>query len=278
MVKRTRAGCITELEEARRDWVNIFGVEFVELALFIDEDVALQGLFRERVVPDDVVGKVVDDFQREEIAWRREIGVPGEDGAVDDLDVGGMASRGGRTVELRGLARGERGGDFDHFILGPVVDVGVRITDIVKDIEHQGAIARANLVDDQILIWGLGDLVAFHEVAGDCFAIVWTEEFGRGIPQLTSVVGRLRVESVLKIGISLTEKVLKVIFIGHACEIKGFVRCKDDGLFGEVAIVGIVETVYHWTQHLCSSTSRSHSDIPSMNSRVSILTLFGRSL
>lgn len=173
---------MTDLEEARRDWINIFSVEFVEVANAVDQDGALMGLFRERVVPNGVVGKVVDDFQSKEIAWRGDICIPREDGSVNDLDVSGVASRGGRTVELGGLERGERGGDFDHFELGPLIDVGIETTDIVEDIEHQSAIAGTHLVDDQVLIWGVGDSVVVHEVAGHSFAIEGTEEFGRGMP------------------------------------------------------------------------------------------------
>lgn len=86
-------GCITDSEEACRDRIYVSGVEFVEVASSVDQDSALKGLFRERVVPDGVVGKVVDDFQSKEIAWRGDISIPGEDGAVDDLDVSGVASR-----------------------------------------------------------------------------------------------------------------------------------------------------------------------------------------
>lgn len=138
------------------------------------------------------------------------------------------------------MDRGERRGDFDHLELGPVVDVGVELTNVVKDIEHQSAIAGTNLVDDQVLIRGMGPFVVLHEVAGHSFAIVRMEEFGRGMPQLTSVVGPLSVEFVLEISISLTQHGIELMFTGHAVEIKRFTRREDDGLFRKVAIVWII--------------------------------------
>lgn len=41
---------------------------------------------------------------------------------------------------------------------------------------------------------------------------------------------------------------MKLVFIDHAVEIERFTS-KDDGLFGEVAIVWIIETIYHHSQH-----------------------------
>lgn len=99
MVKGASASFFTELKEARRYRINLFGVELVEFASAVNQHGALEGLFRERIVADSVVGKVVNDFEGEEIARCGDKGIPGEYGAVDDLDVSGVASCGGRALE-----------------------------------------------------------------------------------------------------------------------------------------------------------------------------------
>ena len=90
-------------QEARRHGFDIGGVEFEEVALAVDEDGALQGGFFEGIVADAVVREVVENFEGEEVAWGGDVGLPGEDGAVDDFDVGGVAARGGIAVQLAGL-------------------------------------------------------------------------------------------------------------------------------------------------------------------------------
>ena len=87
-----RAGGVAHAEEARGDGVDGAGVELEKVPFVVDEDGALEGLFGEGVVADAVVGEVVEHFQSEEKAWRRGVGVPGEDGAVDDLNVFSVAS------------------------------------------------------------------------------------------------------------------------------------------------------------------------------------------
>ena len=81
----------------------------MEIALGVDEDSALDGLFRERIVADGVVGEVVEHFEGEEVARVRHQSVPVEDGFVDDLNVRGVPARRGRAVQLGGLEVGERG-------------------------------------------------------------------------------------------------------------------------------------------------------------------------
>ena len=75
--------------------------------------------------------EIVEDFEGEEVAGGGDVGFPGEDGAVDDFDVGGVAARGGVPLELAGLQGGKRGGDFDDFELGARVDVRVVVADVV---------------------------------------------------------------------------------------------------------------------------------------------------
>lgn len=62
-------------------------VEFVKVASPVYEDGALQGLLGHGFIPDAVVREVIEDFEGEEETRGRDVGVPAEDGAVDDLDL-----------------------------------------------------------------------------------------------------------------------------------------------------------------------------------------------
>ena len=125
MVERSRTCSVAHPQEARGDGVERGCVEFVEVAIVVDEYGALQGLFGEGVVADAVVREVVEDFEGQEIARRGVVGSPVEDGAVDDFDALGMSARGGGPVEFGGLQRGERAGDLNDFEFRPRVDFWV---------------------------------------------------------------------------------------------------------------------------------------------------------
>lgn len=91
--------CFSQVKEPRCDRVYFGGVEFVKFAIVRDQDCALERLFGDRVIADDVVGKVVEDFKCEEPAWFGNEGVPVEYALVDDFDVVEVASAGGCFVE-----------------------------------------------------------------------------------------------------------------------------------------------------------------------------------
>ena len=105
VVEGLGAGGVADAEETRGDGVEVWDVEFVEVAGRVDEDGALEGFFGEGVVTDGVVGEVVEDFEGEHVAGGGDVGVPGEDGAIDDFDVGGVGGGGG-LVEKGGLEGG----------------------------------------------------------------------------------------------------------------------------------------------------------------------------
>ena len=73
MVLSILTRCVSHPQEAGGDWVERALVEFVEVAFGIDEDGALHGFFGGRVVAEDVMGEVVEDFQRKEEAGRRDV-------------------------------------------------------------------------------------------------------------------------------------------------------------------------------------------------------------
>lgn len=103
MVVRPRARRVAHAQEAGGDGVDVFGVELVKFAGVVDKDGALEGVFGDGVVADAVVREVVEDFKGEKVAREGDVGIPGEDGAVDDFDMVGVAPRGRRTGELGGL-------------------------------------------------------------------------------------------------------------------------------------------------------------------------------
>lgn len=70
----------------------MLGIEFPEITTVVDEYGTLEGLFGERVVAYTIVSEVIEDFEREEVAGRRHVGIPGENGAVDDFNMICMTS------------------------------------------------------------------------------------------------------------------------------------------------------------------------------------------
>lgn len=204
MIERPRARCVANPQEARCDGIESWCVEFVEVAVVIDENGSLKGFFGEGIVADTVMSEVIKDLESEEKAGRRIVSGPVEDGAIDDLHMVSVAARGSRAAELRGLQRGERGGDFDDFKLGPFVYVRVHVPDVVEDIKHQCAVAGAHFVDYEVVVGVVRIFIVFDEVAGDSFAVVGAEEFGGCVPELTGVVGLFGVERVFKGGVALS--------------------------------------------------------------------------
>ncbi len=100
MVVRPRARGIAHAQEPRGDGVDVFGVEFVEITVVVDEEGALERVFGEGVVADAVVREIVEHFEGKKVTGDGDVCVPGEDGAVDDFDVVGVAPRRRGTGEL----------------------------------------------------------------------------------------------------------------------------------------------------------------------------------
>lgn len=92
MVERARARCVANTQEARCDGIETWGVEFVEVAVVVDEDRSLRGFLSDEIVADTVVGEVVEDLEGEEVARGGVISGPVEDGAVDDLHMVSVAA------------------------------------------------------------------------------------------------------------------------------------------------------------------------------------------
>ena len=86
-------------------------------------------------------------------------------------------------------------------------------------------------------------LVICDEVSGNSFAVVGPKELGRGMPQLSSLIGHFKIKLVFKISVALAQLAVECELVGHAVEIEGLAGVEDDSLFGEVTIVRIIEAV-----------------------------------
>lgn len=82
---------------------------------------------------------------------------------------------------------------------------------------------------------------------------------------------------------------MELELVADGTKIEGLAGCEDDDLLGEIAIVGVVETICLCMIVMVSRIScqllmkppwweEQGSNQPSMKSRMSILTLLGRSL
>ena len=243
VVERSGAGRVAEPEEAGRDGVDVLGVEFEKVAVVVDEDGALQGLLGGGIVADAVVGEIVEDLEREDVAGCVDVDVPGEDGPVDDFHVLGVTSGRGRPGELGRLQRCERGGYLDDFELGSGVHVRVDVTDVVQHVQHQRSVSRTQLIDYEVLRRVVRQLVIRDQVSGNSFAVVGPKELSRGMPQLSGVIRHFKIKLVFKGSISLAQLGVEFRLVGHAIEIEGLAGVEDDSLLGKVAIIWIVKAI-----------------------------------
>ena len=134
-------------------------------------------------------------------------------------------------------------GDFNDFEFRAGVNLGVKVADVVEDVEHESSVTSAHFVDDEVVVGMVGKLVVCDKVAGDGFAVVGAEELGGGVPELAGVIWLFGIEGVFEGGVALAEEGVEMGFVGHGVEVEGLARGEDDDLFGEVAVAGIVQAV-----------------------------------
>lgn len=258
VVRRGPAGGVAHAEEARGDRVDVGRVEVVELALRVHQHHALQRLLGARVVPDRVVRQVVEHLERQEEARRRHVPVPLEDGPVDDLDLVQVAARRGAARELAGLQRRQRRRDLDDLVLRARVHVRVRLADEVEHVDHEGAVAGAHFVQNQVVVRVQREFVVCDQVACHRLGVVRPEELGGCVPELSGFVVLLGVQLVFEIRVPLSQDPLEFRFVSHLVELERFAGVEDDGLIGEVAILGVVEAI-------CSSVRERYQATPGKN-------------
>ena len=64
------------------------------------------------------------------------------------------------------------------------------------------------------------------------------------MPQLPTLIGDFSIQGVFEGSVAFPELCMELRFIGHTVEIEGSAGAEDHDLFREVAVVGIVETVW----------------------------------
>lgn len=237
------SGRIPHPEVTRGHRIQHGAVELKEVVGFADQHDGLHGRLSRQVVADGVVGKVVEDLERQEEAWGRDRLRPVEDGLVDDFHLVEVAAAGGRPHQRRVLDFGQRVADLDDLVLRARVHVRVHVADVVEDVEHERAAAGAHFVDDQVVVRVRRQFVVGHKVAGNGLAVVRAEELRRRVPELSRVRGSDLVELVLEIDIPLGKDVLELGLVAKVRKVEGLAGCEDGDLLGEVAVVGIVEAV-----------------------------------
>lgn len=87
------------------------------------------------------------------------------------------------------------------------------------------------------------DLVIGDKIACYRLSVIGTKELCRCVPQLSNFVIRLLVQLIFELSISLSQDFLKFKLIADAIKIKRIARIEDNGLIGEVPIMGIVKAI-----------------------------------
>lgn len=173
------------------------------------------------VVLERIVGEVVKDFQGQEEARARHVLVPVEDGLVHNLDLVGMPSRIRAVSQALLLQIGQLATDLDDTVARPLVDLGVAVSDVVKDVEHHGSVSGAHLVYDEVVVGVVVQLVVGDYEVGDGLAVIGRKELGRGVPELAQVVGLLVVQSIFEGGVAVAERLEEGRFGGQGGEVEG---------------------------------------------------------
>lgn len=240
---RPGAGGVPDAEEACGDGIELAGVDLVELAFVVDQHGPLEGFFGGGVVADGVVREVVEDFEGDEEARRRGVCVPVEDGAVDDFDAVAVVSGGRGSGQLSLLERGQGRGDFDDFEFRACVNFWVGLADIVEDVEHQGSIAGAELVDYQVMVRVKGEFVVGDEIASNGLAVVGSEELRGGVPELAGFIEFFLVKGVFEGFVALSQNLGEFEAVAHTVEVEGVTWPKDDDLIWKVPIIRVVKAI-----------------------------------
>ena len=243
VVKWSGAGVVTELEEAGRHRINLLGVEFKKVSVVVNEDGALQWLFGGGIVADTVMGEIVKDLEREDVAGCTDVDVPRKYRPVDDFHMLGVTSGRGRPRELGRLQRCERSGYLDDFELRSGIHIRVNVANVVQHVQHQRSVSCSQLIYYQVLRRVVPQLVIRDKVSGNSFAIVGPKELGRGMPQLSGVIWHFKIKLVFKGSVALAQLAVEFGLVGHAIEIEGLAGVEDDSVFGKVTIMWIIEAV-----------------------------------
>lgn len=138
----------------------------------------------------------------------------------------------------------QRRRDLNDLELGTLVHLVIGVANEIQDIQHHRAVARAHLVDNQVVVRVQCELVIRDEIPRNCLAIIWPEQFCRRMPQLPPDVRIHLVESVFELGVALAQEPEEGGSVFYVVEVEWFARAEDGRVFGEVAVMWVVEAVY----------------------------------
>lgn len=112
-------------------------------------------------------GGTHDDLHGEEEAGRGLACVPAENALVHYVHAGVLVG------ELLALQAREVATNLNDAVSSAVVHFGVALLDVVQDIAREGAIARTNLVDNEVLVGEVLEQVFRHETLSDSLPVPW---------------------------------------------------------------------------------------------------------
>lgn len=236
-------------EEPRRQGIQLRVVVLAELAVRVDEHPSLLRQFRPIVIPNRIMPEVVKDLQRQEEAGGMHVGVPVEDRLVDDLHMAQMPPRMERVLQILHLEFRQRRRDLNDLELGPLIHLVVGIADEIEDIQHQRAVARPHLVDDQIVVRVECQLVVRHQISRDRLAVVRLEQLRGRVPQLPRIIGLDLIEPILELGVPLAQQPVERWAVLDVVEVERLAGTEDSRVLGEIAVMRIVKTVCKHTTH-----------------------------
>lgn len=173
--KRGPCRCLTHPEKPRGQGIKVEAIELVELAAGIDKNSALLRQSCLVVVANGIMAEIVENFQCQKEARGMHVGVPVENGRIDDLHVSHMPGRIDRVLQALALELREIWRYLYDLELGSMVHVMVSVADEIQDVEHQRAIPCTHLIYDQVMVRVQGQLVVRDEISSNCFSVVGTK-------------------------------------------------------------------------------------------------------
>lgn len=64
------------------------------------------------------------------------------------------------------------------------------------------------------------------------------------MPKLPGFVGFFLIQRILEGGVALPQCGMELRLVAHTAKVEWITGCEDDNLFGEVSVIGIVQTIY----------------------------------
>lgn len=129
------------------------------------------------------------------------------------------------------------------------------MTDVVKDVKHEGSVAGAHFVNDEVVIGVESELVVGHHVSCNGLSVVGAKQLGRRVPQLSGLVEFFRIQFILKPRVPLSQQSVELRLVPNRSKVKGSSGGEDGDVFAEISILRVV-------QRILDKVSHQHLDPP----------------